>query len=364
MKFAIGFPSPLHISSIDSIKSSNQPVWVCKLHMDYIGWTGHKNLGDEAMFSIMKEHIPALNETSGGLNKCLVGGGTILGRRRYLNEIKKYKQVYFTPGVGVSFPYNEVSSLISMQMKMSNYKEIKYYENQWSEIFNEQKMKIHVRGPISKRRLEKISVKPIISGDTCFLIEQPYGSRNFKNKRKIGINWGNVWPFFADSRLIIKQDEKNRQIENVIRELKKNYTITLYCIYPGDKEFLEKLSDSLKIQLIEIYEDYPVFLDMVMQEDIVLGFKMHFCVLAAVAGRPFIIINYENNKKAFDFSASIGMNKFCIDISKSILKLEKSIEFLYNNKEKISQKILKNIDYYRNIQKEYLTKLQSQITTT
>jgi polysaccharide pyruvyl transferase WcaK-like protein len=58
------------------------------------------------------------------------------------------------------------------------------------------------------------------------------------------------------------------------------------------------------------YTDVPETFELIASSSIVVGERLHACVLAAAAGRPFVAVEYR--PKVRDFSESVAMDDYVI----------------------------------------------------
>jgi hypothetical protein len=179
-------------------------IFSTKKRIGYIGWLGHNNLGDEAMYLSFKKMFPEFNmfpfKTTDKIRlfedlmrksffeAVFIGGGTLIGSGEYLAMIKsaqKDRVPSFTFGVGVRNP---------LFWGMANKKNANIGE--WVEVLQRCRY-VSVRGPVSKEILDNHGyLNADITGDPALYFGRNIIKRKKKNKIlgiNIGVSDGNVW---------------------------------------------------------------------------------------------------------------------------------------------------------------------------
>lgn len=323
----------------------------------YIGYVGHRNLGDEAIWEVCRRRFPGIRwQPWGQLNytvslgqfaqrshrdfgymlrslgeellhqprlrrmthqaihrlaarlggeAALLGGGTLInGGDVYLEQYRLVlERTGTTPpvfGTGVYSP--EFGS------SQPGWKDRR---KEWAEILNALPV-IGVRGPQSKALLEDAGARNVvIGGDPAVAFHTSHGlNRPASDKlRRIGINCGSItggmWgnPAVLDEALI----ESARQLSN------SGVAVDLFAVCPEDLRACERvarvagLPQSAVLPLLATSRDFFV---QAGNWDLVIALKLHAAVLAAAASVPMLVLEYR--PKCLDFASSIGWQQFVL----------------------------------------------------
>jgi polysaccharide pyruvyl transferase WcaK-like protein len=288
-----------------------------KKRIGYIGWVGHQNLGDEALFAAFQKTFPQFDIAAIPFNliqkmtmwkkvtsisqyaAVALGGGTLVAEG-YLNlfrNAQKFANYSFLFGTGVendSFwrKFNRIWELADWKTTL---KETDY---------------IGVRGPYSQALLKKIGIYAEILGDLALVLSYEKFLSKKKNKH-ILVNLGTSrnYVFGNESEIF---DICHRLINKLTKD---NWKITLVFVWPNDEEVVTNLYNKIaghKHNNIFIHKEVPSFKEyftLTEKVDLVLGFKLHAVVLAHCTGTPAIMLGYR--EKCFDYMDSMGLHRFC-----------------------------------------------------
>jgi polysaccharide pyruvyl transferase WcaK-like protein len=322
----------------------------------YIGWTGYKNLGDEASRSAIAKIFDKkllLRELPFGMivrfliklkllrfSFVILGGGTLINREEgWLREFQvldvKNKIVF---GTGVANPVLGVT----VANRVSNLME-------WVTVLNNCSY-IGVRGPISRKILIDAGLKRDIHviGDPALIYTRKI--KNKKNKNKyLGINFG--LPYDNELWGGSSQDFIVRFSNFLSLVVEKGWKIEIFPVWDKD---LVPISNVLARSNLE--NKVPVFnnflhiknsLDKLESFDVFLGIKLHSVILSYCANTPAVMVEYR--PKCRDFMESIEMQDFNLradqfDPNSALIK----IETLYNDLEGYRAKANKKCLSYKN----------------
>jgi GT2 family glycosyltransferase len=264
----------------------------------YIGWSGHHNLGDELMLDAVRELLPWVDvETSGDPGQLLIlGGGTLINRSSYLKQVTdrdtpRTERVVI--GTGVANP------------------------DFWGELEDPQKWLrwlsscayVGVRGPYSFERLRSWGMKGDleISGDSALLLERP-GVDRIPGRIVIAPAWtkGNLW------------GESDRNVVEAIAEAVTGWRgqgrgVVALASSPDDDGQILQIGEQVggpQLEFVQGYLDQGEAIAAIASADVVVGERLHACVIAAAVGTPFVPIEYR--PKLRDFAASVGAEELVI----------------------------------------------------
>jgi hypothetical protein len=277
--------------------------------LGYLGWLGHANVGDEAVFdgyrlAFGERRISPL-PTGPTLEKLvrlrrgkvppavLLGGGTIIGTGEFRDAVTLLSRHGTTPfvlGAGVedpTFPGAYAGSLLAEQAHWPSV----------LELFD----KVTVRGPLSREILASIGVKAEVVGDAALLLGQDTPTTR-DPERRLGVNLGiasGIWGGDLDTVL-------DAVLDAVRVLLDEGWSVTLFPVWPKDVPLLAELQRRLdgRAELFEDYLDIDALTRELSRCRVFVGMKLHSVVLASAVFVPSLMLEYM--PKCRDFQASLG----------------------------------------------------------
>lgn len=297
----------------------------------YLGWSGHYNLGDEVMLEAITGLLPWADiKTSGDPGKLLIlGGGTLINRSSYLKQVTERD----TPraeraviGTGVASPefWGEQED-----------------PERWVRWLSTCAY-VGVRGPHSLERLQSWGFDGDleVSGDSALLVERPPIDR-VPGRVVIAPAWtkGRLW---GDSD------------ENVVEALasatssflSEGRDVIMLASSPDDDGQILQINRRCEtsLEFVQGYLDQTEAIETMASADVVIGERLHACVLAAAVDTPFVPIEYR--PKLRDFAASVGAEDLVIrsdEVTGEAL-LERVDDAVKTGTDQISRQV----DTYRN----------------
>lgn len=286
----------------------------------YIGWIGHGNLGDDAMFRVIRDSLecneplipfisPECEEILarrklGGValfRAGILGGGTLI--HQYLlpavRMIHRSRIPLYTVGTGVGSPGFFAPNTITL--------------SGWKDILQDCRM-VSVRGPLSLQMLQELGV------DHAEVIGDP----------ALGLTGASAPPFRSRQRLIINLAQERQPIPgssehamlaqvaklaNDFRE--KGGELVGIALGGGDYQTLKRFMRNHRVSRMRI-EDHRHSRPMAVLETIagsigLIGVRLHSAVLASCVGVPSVLFAYRD--KCNDFMASMGLSEFAVEVS-------------------------------------------------
>ncbi|MFH1771971.1 MAG: polysaccharide pyruvyl transferase family protein [Candidatus Omnitrophota bacterium] len=334
--------------------------------LGYIGYLGHGNFGDEAMYVAVQRLFNDINilpfkfsnkiellekiKSRKIYKAVLLGGGTLINSKGSLSELKIAQDRYglsFVFGAGVKNP-----DFWDRFAKGEN------FLKEWVQLLKKCQF-VGVRGPLSKKILEQNGFygAEIIGDSALSLARNNISSKN--KRKKVGVNfgfsggkaWGNDNDFLAFMAKFTK----------VIIE--KGWEVTFLPVLRDDIPYIEDVARRVgksEVKLIYEYMNIERTLDFLEDCDLFIGEKLHSVILAKCVYTPSIMLEYR--PKCLDFMMSLGLEDFNIRID--VLSIELMlhlIDKLYKNLDLYQQKIYQKVDYFRNIQKDKRDKITDML---
>lgn len=322
----------------------------------YIGWVGHRNLGDEAMlqsftklFSYytifpysMINNFPRIEERirPKRLRAIALGGGTLINSsgsfKNFISTWQNYPdspKFTFCSGVKNPMFWNTVSGWNNDISEWTQYLDKCEY--------------VSVRGPLSKKILDDAGFKRAkIIGDLALSLAD--NEISDKSKKKIlGINIGS-----SGGKMWGSEDILLDTMSNLIKILiRKNWDITLFPVWDKDVTIIETLSRRIgyPLRIFYGYKSIKRTLSFLRSCNAVIAMKLHAVVMAHCAYTPAIMLEYR--PKCLDYMMSVGMEKYNIRTDKiESNEIEDLLCELYANSLQYQHQLKKLIDQYKDLQ--------------
>lgn len=258
----------------------------------YVGWTGHENLGDEALLLAIDGLLDWGDvRTSKKGDLLLLGGGTLINRGSYLNWLEDHDSPRIERavlGTGVANP--------------------QFWKNgsdagRWVEWLRTCAY-VGVRGPNSAQTLEDWGLKRNVEvvGDAALLLEATAPRRDglvvVAPCRTRGELWGGS-----------DQDVIERLGRTVARLRSAGHEVALLAAHPDDDgpclQIMRQAGEP-GLEYLAGYESIDASLRLLASADLVVAERLHAAVLAAAVGTAFVGLEYR--PKVADFAASVGMS--------------------------------------------------------
>lgn len=319
----------------------------------YYGFTGHENLGDEAIWDatqkVFKEkkvypialtRFDIVNKLLGNKKKNLLilGGGTLIGDNTIDGKNKFREQYSFLArnanfkivfGTGIGSIYNEI---IAPRWLV-----------QWKNLLDDCDY-IGVRGKQSQLALNVLGVDCEVIGDSA--CTWAYATRTHVQRKVLGINIG-------AKRDLLPEDKIGFYSEFITSKFLTGWEIEFYVLNPSDYQLTLDFAKICKINnpiLIITYNDTEKYLEKISGVHCFIGTRLHSVILAMCAGVPSIMIGY--SPKALDFMESVEQERFHIAVSElTVEKLNELFEIMLINESCLSENILNNLNIYKDLQK-------------
>ncbi len=290
----------------------------------YIGWVGHRNLGDEVLFQAIQrglrdfQLLPILPEpgermlTRWGLGgrplfrAVLLGGGTLVNCS-YLPVAQLVRALglpIYSVGTGVG------SAGFGMPFDGDRL-------GKWKAVFDDCDF-LSVRGPLSALALQRSGLTGgEVIGDPALGLA-PETLPRFRTRRRLAINLAQDrtdYPVFED-------------VAKVAAEfLQGGGEVVGIAIGGGDRAVLERFRSVHRLSEMTIEEHRDSgedFLASVAGSTALIGVRLHSAVLACCVGVPPIMLAYRS--KCRDFMQSMHLDEFCIPLeeerSGSLLRVQ------------------------------------------
>ena len=288
----------------------------------YQGWTGWRNLGDEAMFESCRRALPHIEWTPRppfdacatlpaarlqaswrrsverlvGTGPALLGGGTLINRTpEWLHEYRRLRR-------GARRPVPVFSPGVANPEYWSGRPGWKDTRSGWRDALADLP-EVGVRGPLSKALLDEAGVRNVsVTGDPALIFYR--GLRPHSDgRRRIAMNAGrsNGAMWGSEDRLIAGLADGARRLAA------SGFDVRLFPVWDRDTPVCHEVACAAGLppeSVDPLILDPEAFIAYLDRFDVVVSVKLHAAVLAAAAGVPFIAIEYR--PKVRDFTESLG----------------------------------------------------------
>lgn len=272
------------------------------MKIDYIGWAGHRNLGDDACLRSVRrllaphEVVQTKHPRSGA---CLVGGGTLVYGEAFLRPaeeavVRKARIGVFGAGVDLAVPVDGWEPA---------------RREAWRGVLSAATV-VGVRGPESLAAVNRLAGSATpgaeLIGDPALTLgrSRPPQSGNH-DRRLVLVNAGS--DFVPGCGRLRLQAELMRGVE----WLKKlGLECRFLALRPNDLEHARPLVEQCRLPVIAPHLDRC--LDAVRRAHLVISLRLHGAVFAAAFGVPFVSLSYR--PKCRDFAASMEVPWAAVEV--------------------------------------------------
>ena len=326
----------------------------------YIGWVGHDNLGDEAMFEAIRKAmsrftlldlLPEPGERLltqlglGGPNvfrAALLGGGTLINPL-YLPVARMIRNFHLplyavgtgvgNPGFGISFADHSLEG--------------------WASLLCDSPF-LSVRGPLSQHLLQQAGITHAeVIGDPA-LSFTPEEEPPFRGRRRLVINLVQAG-----------QGEIFRRIGQLTALFVKSGGEAIgVALGNGDREALAEFRQRNHIKSMRI-EDHRRSAESLLRtlegSHALISVRLHAAVLASCVGVPPVLLAYRS--KCRDFMSSMGLESFAVPFppdGASGKQLQDGFEQILSQPD-LGRKIHGTALRWKRKQQEYYSRLSAQL---
>ena len=275
----------------------------------YLGWHGHGNLGDEAIYDAVKQELSGakfvdvprtpleyLRMSAAGpaaswrASTQVIGGGTLVGRRHWrylikLGENSTRGQRTHAIGVGVEDP------IFGGRRSGSGRGELRRWPAILSRFEN-----VSVRGPRSAELLADVGFDVKVSGDPALLLPRPDVR---PTDGLIGVNIG-----FHDDLWGHDPDAVARELASAVNKLAtQGYRFVGILMDSRDRKWTSIALEGVQAEMI-FPEDSAAVTAALARCSLVVVTRLHAAILASLSDTPRISLEYQ--PKCRDFALSIN----------------------------------------------------------
>lgn len=303
----------------------------------YLGWTGHANLGDDAIAEVLgvalgPDHLDPVPMSAAALARALVtggvrslgssrlllGGGTVIGRANWrLHVAVGQRLCRGGPSVMIGAGVEDPS--FRGRRSFSSFGELA----RWPQLLRRFE-RVTVRGPRSAALLADVGVDATVVGDPALLASAPSGVARLGAHLGVALGYGDDLRGGDHDRVV---EEVGRAVRLVRR---RGWRVTFLVVNPLDAAHVSACIDRAgvapapgEVEVLAV-EAPASFCAAVATCEVVLAERLHAGVLAAACGAVPVMLAYQ--PKVDDFMASIGALDRCV--ATDAVRAERLVELL------------------------------------
>lgn len=316
----------------------------------YVGFTGHNNLGDEAVKTAIERLMPWARFSADATDPTIlmVGGGTLInGRRYYLNRMLRQEsavveRVLFGTGVrspeywGVTEPMDDWFSFIDASVFAA------------------------VRGPDSVKNLKTLGYGrdlPVI-GDPALSLEPPADVERVEGRVV-------VCPVYTSGNLHGgSDDDVFDALATLIGRLRaEGRELVILSAFPQDDRWVIEIMRRAKapdMPYVPGYSNIDETMRLLASADLVVGERLHAAIMAAAAATPFVGLEYR--PKMRDFARSIDQESAILRTDE-MPRLGPLCDEILLRRDEVAGSIRSAVAHFRRLQRSAAAELQTRFAS-
>ncbi|MBK5268346.1 MAG: glycosyltransferase [Acidimicrobiia bacterium] len=316
--------------------------------IDYIGYTGAGNLGDEAMLVAVRQLLPWADVQRDHPNPAviMVGGGTLInGKGYYLTRVlrrdsPRLEKVVFGTGVRSPDYWGSTEDVTA-----------------WAQFFDAA-LYTGVRGPLSQAHLADFGYKtPVdVLGDPALSLPRPDVAR--VPGRVV------VCPVWTSGNLHGGDDDVVFDgLAGTIQRLRAaGHEVVMMSAFNQDDRYIIDLmrrANASDMPYVPAHLEVADALDLIASADLVIAERLHAGILAAAMGTAFIPIEYR--PKTRDFAQSVGVDDLVVRTD-NFGALDERVDEVLNAPNAWTSTVATAVEAFRIHQTSVASRLQIQLS--
>jgi polysaccharide pyruvyl transferase WcaK-like protein len=310
--------------------------------VNYIGWLGQGNLGDEAVYKSVRQLLRCFTlvpATMDYKNYGAVSPVTIVGDSTGIPEwLEKIRPTHYNYifGSGVKDPsfygYNYIfHEAMKIFVEMNR---LKFFRS------------IGVRGEFSRNMLAKYGIRSEVIGDVCFSLQPSPSVKRTDDLIAVSVGSDGILWGMDEERLF-------REVAKVCRTLRKEgYELILLPFWTTNVDRVKKLAHNEGIRFFDEWFSVHSTLDLIAGCKMLIGEKLHSIGLSAAAGTPFVGLEYQ--PKCLEIAQSVGFDKYMIRTDMASEKnIMSSVKAMFNNYDEMKEKLAEKVGFFRKKQMQF-----------
>lgn len=337
-----------------------------RLQLRYIGWLGHRNIGDEVLFHAFREElfsdcllVPyedysllSAVASPGRTTAVVLGGGTLINEGCYLAPLKlahEEGRPFFVFGTGASDPEY-----------WRRYPKARWFDIEGWKRMLAQARYVGVRGPRSRDWLRSQGVERVeVIGDPALSIPLPPEMSRPDAPPLVGINLGTHDPVQG-----APDADFDAMVALIRHLLAQGWRAKFLAMHPIDQRAGERLKREIADPAFELpaFEpDCRAMVRTIASCDCVVGQRLHATVLACAVAVPNISLSYQ--PKCLDFLESIGREDLAVKTEHITAgQLIDRVDWLQSVSADLSRQLRSRCDVLRELQRQRAREMVNALT--
>lgn len=276
-----------------------EPAGDDRVVIDYVGFTEHDNLGDDAILVALQRSMPwaDVGRDRDGADCLMLGGGTLVNANRY----------YLTRILRRDTPTTE-RAVFGVGVRDPAFHGATEPMEEWWRFFDSS-LYVGVRGPASIDHLRDLGYRgdAEILGDPALSLAKPDVA--------VDENQVVVCPVWTSGNLLGGDD---RAVFDALAELisalmAEGRRVTMMSAFPYDDRHIFELmrhAGHPDMEYVAGYSDVDLAMETLGGAGMVVAERLHAAIMAAAAHRPFVALEYWPKHR--DFARSLGVEDLVV----------------------------------------------------
>jgi polysaccharide pyruvyl transferase WcaK-like protein len=329
----------------------------------YIGWVGHHNLGDEAVYDAIRALVRPLSLTDfSAARETILGRMSLSGRRHFQGVLLGGGTII---GPAYSVPVRRTLGLrlpmatFGTGVGSTGFGDTEHPELQeWRGILDRFEM-VSVRGPRSYAALTNLGIQDVrIIGDPALSLG-PSVIPPLRERPTLVINLAGA----PDDKYGAGQCACYREIAVIAKQhVAQGGDLLPVALGHGDSRFLrDLLADAgLETWSVRRLASVDEFVDCVSGAQLLIGVRLHSAVLASTVGTVPILLAYRN--KCWDFMESLDLARLTVTLDASTGQaIRKALEFA-NSHPALRYTMFEKVQQWRAEQNNYANRVVARFS--
>ncbi len=315
--------------------------------IDYIGFSGKGNLGDEAVLLAAEALMPwaRFARDLDDADVLMVGGGTLINGRNY----------YLTRVLRRDAPHLE-RVLLGTGVRNPEYWGVTENMDEWFS-FIQHSLYAGVRGPHSVEHLRTLGYEgPIdVFGDTALSLPRPGATMVPGRVLLSPLHAGGNLHGGADEPVLREMAAQAQRLSD------RGHEVWFLSAFAADDAWIIEIMREAGLPaapFVAGHRDPSDALEAIASSSLVIGERLHAVVLAAAFGVPFVAIEYR--PKTADFAASISAESWLIK-SDAIGGLSELVDFVLGDDGTALGRVNDQVEKFRLHQAQVVAALRAKV---
>ncbi len=318
--------------------------------VDYVGFTEHDNLGDDAIQVAMSRLMPwaDLGRDRDDADCLMLGGGTLINANRY----------YLTRILRRDTPTTE-RAVFGVGVRDPAFHGTTEPMEEWWRFFDSS-LYVGVRGPASIDHLRRLGYRGGVEvlGDPALSLAAP--------EVEVDDDGVVVCPVWTSGNLLGGDD---RAVFDALAGLvsslvSEGRNVTMMSAFPyDDRHILELMrrAGHPDLEYVAGYADVDLAMETLAGAGIVVAERLHAAIMAAAAHRPFVALEYWPKHR--DFARSLDVEELVVPTAGlDATLLQARFADLDARRDELTERLTAGVEGFRKLQRDTAERLRAELT--